>query len=148
MGYGITWDELHKIINDVTNFDCAERERVDVSDKVMHGLSSCHDELLKIVEAASLDPKHTKQASKEAQDAMSAKLDSYKENLHAMGLVPWQNYQEIPPHCLYNMDKLGNDTTKHQKNYCWKKQRNQVKCIPFLKYQRAITTCCGTSQCA
>jgi len=36
---------------------------------------------------------------------MFAKLDSYICLLKAMGLVSWNNYQEIPPNCLYNMDE-------------------------------------------
>ena len=67
------------------------------------------------MQASSLDPKRAKQASKETQDAMFAKLDSYIHLLHAMGLVPWENYQEIPPQCLYNMDELGNIMTMHHK---------------------------------
>jgi len=133
MGYGITRDELHAVINDVTNFDCDDRERVDVSDKVIRGLFSRHDDLLKIVEAASLDPKHAKQANTETRDAMFAKLDSYIQTLHAMGLVPWQNYQDIPPHCLYNMDELGNDTTKHRKKVIVGKTKNASEMRTFLK---------------
>ena len=46
---------------------------------------------------------------------MFAKLDSYIRLLNAIGLVSWKNYQEIPSDCLYNMDEVGNDTTKHRK---------------------------------
>jgi len=83
--------------------------------KIVRGLFSHHGELIKLVKAASLDPKRAKQASKETRDAMFAKLDSYIRLLKATGLVSWNNYQEIPPDCLYNMDELGNDTTKHRK---------------------------------
>ena len=65
MGYGITHDELQEIVSDVTNFDVDERERHEVSDKVVRGLFRRHGDLLKIVQASSLDPKHAKQASKE-----------------------------------------------------------------------------------
>ncbi len=133
MGYGITRDELHEIINDVTNCNCDERERVDVSDKVIRGLFSRHDELLKVVQAASLDPKCVRQATKETRDAMFAKLDSYIKNLHAIGLVPWQNYQEIPPHCLYNMDELGNNTTKHRKKVIVGKTDKPSEMRTFVK---------------
>ena len=65
MGYSISSDELQGIVTDVTNFDVDEQERVEVSEKIVRGIFSCHSELLKIVQAASLDPKHAKQASKE-----------------------------------------------------------------------------------
>jgi len=40
---------------------------VKMSDKVVHGLFSHHGKVLKIIQALSLDPKHAKQASKEAK---------------------------------------------------------------------------------
>ncbi len=115
MGYGITHDELQEIVSNVTNFDVDEREKIEVTDKVVRGLFRHHGDLLKIVQASSLDPKRAKQANTDTRDAMFTKLDSYIHMLHAMELVPWKNYQEIPPHCLYNMDELGNDMTKHCK---------------------------------
>ena len=115
MGYGITRDELQDIVSNITNWQADEREVVEVSDKIVRGLFSRHGELLKIVQASSLDPKRAKQASRETRDAMFAKLDSYIHLLNVIGLVSWKNYQEIPPDCLYNMDEVGNDTTKHRK---------------------------------
>jgi len=99
MGYGITRDELQEIVSKLTNFD-VEQEKVEVTDKVVRGLFRRHGDLLKIVQASSLDPKRAKQASKETRDGMFTKLDSYIHLLHAMELVPWKNYQEIPPRCL------------------------------------------------
>ena len=97
MGYGITRDELQEIISNLTNFDVDEREKVEVTDKVVRGLFKRHSDLLKIVQASSLDPKRAKQASKETRDGMFTKLDSYVQLLHAIVFVPWKNYQEIPP---------------------------------------------------
>jgi len=77
MGYGITHDELQDIVSNITNWHADECEVVEVSDKIVHGLFSHHGELLKIVQASSLEPKRAKQASKETQDAMFTKLDSY-----------------------------------------------------------------------
>jgi len=133
MGYGITHDELQEIVSDVTNFDVDERERHEVSDKVVRGLFRRHGDLLKIVQASSLDPKRAKQASKEMRDGMFAKLDSFVHLLHAMKLVPWQNYQEIPPQCLYNMDEVGNDTTKHRKKVVVAKTDKATEMRTFLK---------------
>ncbi len=65
MGYGIMHDKLQDIVSGITNWQNDEREFVDVSDKIVRGLFSCHGELLKIVQASSLDPKRAKQASKE-----------------------------------------------------------------------------------
>jgi len=125
MGYGITRDELQDVISDVTNWNSDEREFADVSDKIVRGLFSHHGDLLKIVQASLLDPKHAKQASKETWDGMFTKLDSYICLLHAMGLVPWKTYQEIPLDCLYNMDELGNNMTKHRKKLWLQKQQIQ-----------------------
>ena len=133
MGYGLSSDELRGIVTDVTNFDVDERERVEVSEKIVCGLFSCHGELLKIVQASSLDPKCAKQASKETRDGMFAKLDSYIRLLNAIGLVSWKNYQEIPPHCLYNMDELGNDTTKHRKKVIVGKAQHSKEIQTFVK---------------
>ncbi len=133
MGYGITRDELQDIVSSITNFDLDERDVVDVSDKVVHGLFSQHGDLLKIVQASSLDPKRAKQACKQTRDAMFAKLDSYICLLKAMRLVPWQTYQEIPPNCLFNMDELGNDTTKHRKKVIVGKTQESKEIRTFVK---------------
>ncbi len=133
MGYGITRDELQDIISSVTNWNTDEREFVEVSDKVVRGLFSRHGEHLKIVQASSLDPKRAKQASKETRDRMFMKLDSYICLLHAIGLVPWTSYQEIPPDCLYNMDELGNDTTKHRKKVVVAKTTDSKALRAFVK---------------
>jgi len=90
MGYGITRDELQDIVSSITNFNLDECDIISVSDKVVCGLFSQHGELLKIVQASSLDPKHAKQACKQTQDAMFAKLDSYTEGYgaHSMADLP------------------------------------------------------------
>ncbi len=97
MGYGITHDELQEIISNLTNFDVDEQEKVEVTDKVVRGLFKHRGDLLKIVQASSLDPKCAKQASKETQDGMFTKLDSYVQLLHAMGLIPWKITKKSPP---------------------------------------------------
>jgi len=127
MGYGITRDELQDIVSSITNFDLDERDAISVSDKVVRGLFSRHGDLLKIVQASSLDPKRAKQACMQTRDAMFAKLDSYICLLKAINLVPWQTYQEIPPNCLFNMDELGNDTTKHRKKVIVGKTQQEAK---------------------
>jgi len=64
---------------------------------------------------------------------MFAKLDSFVHLLHAMKLVPWQNYQEIPPQCLYNMDEVGNDMTKQCKKVVVAKTDKATEMRTFLK---------------
>ena len=64
---------------------------------------------------------------------MFAKLNSYIHLLNAMELVSWKNYQEIPPHCLYNMDELGNDTTKHRKKVIVGKAQHSKEIRTFVK---------------
>jgi len=80
--------------------------------------------LIKIVAAASLDPKRAWQATEDARDAVFCKLTSYVAMLHAMGYIPWKNYSDIPASSIYNMDELGNDTTKHRNKVLYKKNRS------------------------
>jgi len=133
MGYGITCDELQEIVSNLTNFDVNERESQEVSDKVVRGLFCWHGELLKIVQGSSLDPKHAKQANKETWDGMFTKLDSMIHLLHAMGLVPWQNYQDIPPIASSttwtSLATIQRSITK--RSLLQKQMTKQKKCVPF-----------------
>jgi len=54
-------------------------------------------------------------------DAVFCKLDSYVKMLFAMKKIPWQMYNEIPADSIYNMDELGNDTTKYRNKVLCKK---------------------------
>jgi len=114
MGYGVTRGDLHRLADSIVNKNIDEREHVPISKHVTDGLLKCHKNLVKIVAAASLDPKRARQATVETRNAMFSKLTSYIEILHAMGQLPWHSYIEIPPSSIYNMDELGNDTTKHR----------------------------------
>jgi len=119
MGYGLTRDDLHNFADSLINKNLDEHERVPISKHVTEGLLMWHKELVKIVSAASLDPKRARQATADTRDAMFCKLNSYIALLHSMGDIPWKNYSDIPASSIYNMDELGNDTTKH---------RNKVIC--------------------
>ena len=119
MGYGVTRDDLHSFAESLVNEGVDPRKHVPISKHVTEGLLSRHKDLVKIVAAASLDPKRARQATVETRDAMFSKLCSYIEMLFATGDIPWRTYQEIPASAIYNMDELGNDTTKH---------RNKVIC--------------------
>jgi len=87
MGYGITSDKLQSFISTITNWQIDECKIVEVSENIVCRLFSHHGKLLKLVQAASLDPKWVKQTSKETRDAVFAKLDSYIHLLKAMKLV-------------------------------------------------------------
>jgi len=91
---------------------------------VTDGVLSHHSSLIKIVAAASLDPKRAWQATEDTRDAVFCKLTSYVAMLHAMGYIPWKNYSDIPASSIYNMDELGNDTTKHRNKVLYKKNRS------------------------
>ncbi len=52
------------------------------------------------------------------------KLNAYIQTLYAMGEIPWLTYSDIPADVIYNMDELGNDTTKHQNKII---QRNEYR---------------------
>ncbi len=132
MGYGITCDELQEIISNLTNFHVDEQESQEVPDKVVQELFCQHGELLKIVQASSLDLKCAKQVSKETQDAMFTKLDSMIHLLHAMGLVPWKNYQDIPPIASTTWMSLAMIQQSIAKRSLLQKQMTkQKKYVPF-----------------
>jgi len=57
MGYGLTCDDLHSFANSIVNENVDKREHVSISKHVTEGILSRHKDLVKIVAAASLDPK-------------------------------------------------------------------------------------------
>jgi len=113
MGYGLTHDDLHGLADAVINKDVDQHQSMPIPKHVTDGLLLHHKKLVKVVAAASLDPKRARQATVEIRDAMFFKLNAYIELLHKMGMLPWKTYSEIPADAIYNMDELGNDTTKH-----------------------------------
>jgi len=121
MGYGLTRDDMLHFADQLVNKDVDPREHVPISKHVVEGILNRHSHLVKIVAAASLDPKRARQATEETRDAMFMKLNSYIEMLHEAGKIPWKHYSDIPSDCIYNMDELGNDTTKHRNKVIFKK---------------------------
>jgi len=53
---------------------------------------------------------------------MFYKLNSYIQMLYSSGKIPWLTYDKIPSDSIFNMDELGNDTTKHRNKILQKKQ--------------------------
>jgi len=121
MGYGLTRDDLHSFADSIVNENVDKREHVSISKHVTEGILTQHKDLIKIVAAASLDTKRAKQATADTRDAVFCKLNSYVKMLFAMKKIPWQMYDEIPANSIYNMDELGNDTTKHRNKVLCKK---------------------------
>ena len=113
MGYGLTRDDLHGFADALVNKDVDERQRIPISKHVTEGLLHRYKDLVKVVAAASLDPKRARQAMVDTRDAMFLKLHSYIQILFSMGLLPWKSFNDIPANSIYNMDELGNYTTKH-----------------------------------
>ena len=77
--------------------------------------------------AASLNPKRACQATVEMRDTMFSKLTAYIEMLYASGKIPWKTYSEIPAEAIFNMDEVGNDTTKHRNKILTKKTTGSDK---------------------
>ena len=121
MGYRLTRDDMHRLADQVVNKNVDPREHVPISKHVTEGLLMQHSNLVKIVAAASLDPKRARQATEETRNAMFSKLNSYIKLLHALGDIPWSKYSDIPAESIYNMDEMGNDTTKHRSKVLYKK---------------------------
>ena len=63
MGYGITREELHSFADSIVNQNVDNREHVKISKHVIDSLLAQHKEKVKIVSAASLDPKRARQAN-------------------------------------------------------------------------------------
>ena len=61
-----------------------------------------------------MDPTRARKATKETRDKVFYKLEAYISTLHRQGKVPWKSYSDIPADKLYNMDKVGSDTTKRR----------------------------------
>jgi len=152
MGYGLTRDDMHNFADQLVNKDVDPREHVRISKHVVEGILNRHSHLVKIVAAASLDPKRARQATEETRDAMFFKLNSYIEMLHAMQKIPWKHYSDIPSDCIYNMDELGNDMTKHRNKIIFKKMdwplRRPAKQGHSCEWPRVMAACHGISQYA
>jgi hypothetical protein len=113
-GRGVTKDGLLNITNEYIHHHEHARLNQNATRKITRGLMGRHKELVKIVQASSMDPKRAKQATEDTRDAMFFKLDSYIKSLYEIGHVSWKSYKEIPKENLFNMDEVGNDTAKHR----------------------------------
>jgi len=80
---------------------------------VTEGLLHHYKDLVKVVAAASLDPKRACEATIDIRNALFCKLNSYVELLNDMGVLSWRTYNENFYDLNYSMDELGNDMTKH-----------------------------------
>jgi hypothetical protein len=113
MGFGITLQEAREIIDEIVSFNEPGMSHVECSDKVLRRIFKIYPDLQAKM-AASLDPLRALKATTEVRDAMFTKLDAYIKNLKADNLISWGSYDDIPNDCIYNMDEVGCDTTKHR----------------------------------
>jgi hypothetical protein len=113
-GRGVLADELLNITNEYIHHHLDARLVQAATPKITRGMMRRHKELVKIVQASSMDPKRAEQATEDTRDAMFFKLDAYIKSLYEMGHVGWKSYQEIPKDNIFNIDEVGNDTTKHR----------------------------------
>jgi hypothetical protein len=114
-GRGIDRDELLRMINQVINIEVDEREREKATDKVVRDILVRHPSLMKLVNSGSLDPLRANKANKKTRDTVFSKLQAMVRGLYAEGKIPWKNYCDIPANCIFNMDEVGTDTTKHRR---------------------------------
>jgi len=70
MGYGLMCNDMHNFADPLVNKDVDLHEHVRISKHVMEGILNWHSHLMKIVAAASLDPKRARQATEETRDAI------------------------------------------------------------------------------
>jgi hypothetical protein len=114
MGHGVTHQEALSMIDDHIHQKVDPRDAVECSEKVLRAILKRHKDI-KLGSAGSIDPARAMEATKETRDAVFTKLDCYVKNLNAMGLTKdWKSYKDIPAECIYNMDEVGTDTTKHR----------------------------------
>ena len=114
-GRGVDRDELLGMINEVINIDVDEREKEEATEKVVKDILKRHPDLMKLVNAGSVDPLRAKKANKKTRDTVFSKLQAQTRGLYAEGKIPWRNYADIPSNYIYNMDEVGTDTTKHRR---------------------------------
>ncbi len=114
MGHSVTKPDVLSLIDKYVNLEEDERDSVEVSEKVLRGLFSRHKDLIKLVSSGSLDPARARKATKETRDNVFFKMDAYIRSLNAMGKIPWKSFSEVPNDVIYNMDEVGNDTTKRR----------------------------------
>ena len=96
MGHGVVKQDVLKFVDECTNLEEDDRQKIEVTEKTFRGLQSRHKDLLKIVSAGSLDPQRAKKANSETRDKVFAKLDACIRNLFSQGLVPWKCAAEVP----------------------------------------------------
>jgi hypothetical protein len=116
MDAGITKPEALAMIDEYTQIDMDNRERVECSEKELRSLLIRYKDLVKVISAGSLDPQRARKATRQTRDNVFCKLDAFIRSLHAMGKVPesWKHFKDVPKTAIYNMDEVGTDTTKHR----------------------------------
>ena len=113
MGHGLGRKEILNLIDELIFFDEPDISHFDCSRHVLDRFLAKHPDLKNVV-GASLCPQRASKATADTRDAMFTKLDAFVKNLHAAGYVKWKSYPDIPKDCIYNMDEVGTDTTKHR----------------------------------
>ena len=113
-GCGVSADELLNMSNEYIHHHQDARLIQAATRKTTRGLMGRHKELVKIVQASSMDPKGAEQATEDTRDGMFFKLDAYIKSLHEMGHVRRKCYKDIPKEHLFRMDEVGTETTKCQ----------------------------------
>jgi hypothetical protein len=73
-GREVDRDELLQMITSVINVDVDDREKEEATDKVVRDILKRHPDLMKLVNAGSLDPLRAKKANKKARDTVFFKL--------------------------------------------------------------------------
>jgi hypothetical protein len=103
------------MINELVNLEVDDREKQEPTEKVVRDILERHPELMKLVNSGSLDPLRAKKANLKTRDTVFSKLQAQVRGLYAQGNFPWKNYCDIPGNCIFNMDEVGTDTTKHRR---------------------------------
>jgi hypothetical protein len=108
-GRGMDRDKLLHMINQVINIEVEEHEREKATVKGVRG------SLMKLVNSGSLDPLRANKANKKTRGTVFSKLQAMVRGLYAEGKIPWKKYCDIRVNCIFNMDEVRTDTTKHRR---------------------------------
>lgn len=113
VGYAVTCKDTLFIIDAIVNFNYPEVSKIECSEMVLRRLFKKYKDL-KVIMAASIEPSRANKATFQVRDAVFTKLKAEVQHLYHMEYVPWDMYEKTPPSCIYNMDEVGVDATKHR----------------------------------
>lgn len=120
-GRGVSQDEAVSMIEDIIQTSLDPRQKRELSLQTVRAIMQNHRELFGCIRSKSICPKRALQATKDTRDKVFVKLEAFIQILYSAGKIRWKSFSEIPAHCIYNMDEIGQDTTRFRNKILGKK---------------------------